>query len=84
MVEVEGQRGLIASCVFPVSEGMVVKTTTDRVRNARKLVVELLLSNHPQECNTCVRNGNCELQRVAEMVGVRSMRFDVPESFPNR
>ncbi|NPU85704.1 MAG: 4Fe-4S binding protein [Syntrophaceae bacterium] len=82
MVEVENQRSLIASCVYPVSEGMVVKTTTDRVRNARRLVVELLLSNHPQECNFCVRNGNCELQRVAEMVGVRSMRFDVPESFP--
>jgi NADH-quinone oxidoreductase subunit G len=82
MVEVEGQRGLIASCVFPVSDGMVVRTTTDRVRTARRLVVELLLSNHPQECNFCVRNGNCELQRVAEMVGVRSMRFDVPESFP--
>ena len=81
MTEVQGQRSLIASCVFPVSEGMVVKTNTQRVRLARKLVVELLLSNHPAECNYCVRNGSCELQKVAEAVGLKRLRFDIP-AFP--
>lgn len=81
MTEVQGQRSLIASCVFPVSEGMVVKTNTRRVRLARKMVVELLLSNHPAECNYCVRSGGCELQKVAEAVGLKRIRFDIPE-FP--
>ena len=78
LVEVQGQRSLTASCVFPVSEGMVVRTTTEAVRNARKMVVELLLSNHPAECNYCIRNANCELQKVAEYTGVRELRFDIP------
>jgi iron-only hydrogenase group A len=76
MTEVEGQRSLIAACVFPVSEGMVVHTNTEKVRQARKMVVELLLANHPQECNFCVRNGSCELQKVAEFVGLKEVRFD--------
>lgn len=76
VTEVEGQRTLVASCVFPVSEGMVIHTNTERVRTARKLVVELLLANHPSECTTCVRHGRCELQAVAEQVGVREVRFD--------
>jgi len=78
VVEVDGQRSLVASCVFPVSEGMVVHTSTDRVRAARKMVVELLLANHPTECNFCIRNGNCELQKVAEAAGVKEVRFPVP------
>jgi iron-only hydrogenase group A len=81
MTEVKGQRSLIAACVFPVSEGMVVNTNTERVRMARKMVVELLLANHPAECNYCVRNGSCELQKVAEAVGLKRVRFDIPE-FP--
>ncbi|MFH1573958.1 MAG: NADH-dependent [FeFe] hydrogenase, group A6 [Acidobacteriota bacterium] len=81
MTDVQGQRSLIASCVYPVSEGMVVKTNTERVRLARKMVVELLLANHPAECNYCVRNGSCELQKVAEAVGLKRLRFDIPE-FP--
>ncbi|HAJ27967.1 MAG TPA: ferredoxin [Syntrophus sp. (in: bacteria)] len=76
MTEVEGQRSLIAACAFLVSDGMVVHTGTERVRAARKMVVQLLLANHPQECNFCVRNGNCELQQVAETVGIKRMRFD--------
>ena len=79
MTEVEGQRSLIAACVFPVSEGMVVRTNTDKVRQARKMVVELLLANHPQECNFCVRNGSCELQKVAEFVGLKEVRFPYSE-----
>jgi iron-only hydrogenase group A len=78
LVEVEGQRSLVASCVFPVAEGMTVRTTTERVRRARKMVVELLLANHPAECNHCIRNGNCELQKVAEQTGVRDVRFPIP------
>ncbi|MDD5712974.1 MAG: [FeFe] hydrogenase, group A, partial [Smithellaceae bacterium] len=81
VTEVEGQRNLVAACVFPVAEGMVVKTNTERVRTARKLVVELLLSNHPTECNFCIRNGNCELQKVAEQVGIKRVRFETPD-FP--
>ncbi|MBC7344602.1 MAG: (2Fe-2S)-binding protein, partial [Clostridia bacterium] len=59
VVEVEGARTLMASCVTPVANGMVVRTNTPRVREARKLNLELLLSNHPMECPTCVRNTNC-------------------------
>ena len=81
MTEVEGQRSLIAACVFPVFEGMVVHTNTEKVRKARKMVVELLLANHPQECNFCVRNGSCELQKVAEFVGLKEVRFDYTQ-FP--
>lgn len=81
MTEVEGQRSLIAACVFPVNEGMVVRTNTEKVRQARKMVVELLLANHPQECNYCVRNGSCELQKVAEFVGLKEVRFDYTQ-FP--
>ena len=81
MTEVEGQRSLIAACVFPVSEGMAVRTNTEKVRQARKMVVELLLANHPQECNFCVRNGSCELQKVAEFVGLKEVRFPTSE-FP--
>lgn len=76
MTEVDGQRSLIAACVFPVSEGMIVHTNSEKVRQARKMVVELLLANHPQECNYCVRNGSCELQKVAEFVGLKEVRFD--------
>lgn len=78
VVEVDVQRNLVASCVFPVTEGMVIKTTTERVQRARRFNIELLLSNHPTECNVCVRNGNCELQKVAEQVGLREVRFEYP------
>jgi NADH-quinone oxidoreductase subunit G len=81
VAEVEGMKTLVASCVYPVAEGMVVRTNTERVRAARKMVVELLLANHPPECNFCVRNGNCDLQKVAEQAGVRELRFPYPD-FP--
>src|SRR4030042_1522032 len=79
LTEVEGQRSMVAACVFPVFEGMIVHTNTEKVRKARKMVVELLLANHPQECNHCVRNGNCELQKVAEFVGLKEVRFPYTE-----
>lgn len=75
VVEVEGQRNLIPSCAYPVSEGMVVQTNSPQVRRARKTIVELLIANHPQDCLTCVRNGNCELQDLAAQYGVRDVRY---------
>ncbi|MGE5430256.1 MAG: NADH-dependent [FeFe] hydrogenase, group A6 [Syntrophomonadaceae bacterium] len=75
VVEVEGQRGLIPSCAYPVYEGMVVETNSTRVRRARKTIVELLVENHPQDCLICVRNKNCELQDLSEQYGVREHRY---------
>jgi NADP-reducing hydrogenase subunit HndD len=74
VVEVDRSRNLVASCVYPVAEGMKVKTNTERVRRARRTVVEFLLSDHPADCNICQKHGNCELQQVAELVGVREIR----------
>lgn len=75
VVEVEGQRGLVPSCAFPVAEGMKVKTHSPRAVRARKTIVELLLANHPDDCLYCVRNGDCQLQALAEELGVRTRRF---------
>ncbi|MCK4257876.1 MAG: [FeFe] hydrogenase, group A [Halanaerobiales bacterium] len=75
LVEVEGGRTLSASCVTPVTEGMKVWTNTPKVRRARKLQVELLLSDHDINCPTCIRNGSCELQAIAEDLGIREIRF---------
>ena len=76
LVEVEGARSLLASCVQPVSEGMIVKTKTQKVRDARKSTVELILSNHNRECLTCERNRKCELQYIAEGLGISEIYFD--------
>jgi iron-only hydrogenase group A len=75
VVEVDGQRSLVPSCAFPVAEGMKVKTHSPRVVRARKTIVELLLANHPDDCLYCVRNGCCELQELAEELGVRQKRY---------
>ena len=75
VVEVEGARSLVASCVHPVMEGMVVRTNTDRVRWTRKNIIELLVAAHDRDCLTCDRNNNCELQRLAQDYGVREVRF---------
>jgi NADP-reducing hydrogenase subunit HndD len=74
-VEVEGQRGLVPSCAFPVYDGMIVQTNSARVRRARKTIVELLIENHPQDCLVCVRNKNCELQSLSETYSVREHRY---------
>ena len=76
LVEIQGARGLQASCVHPVSEGMVIKTNTKKVRDARKATVELILSNHNRECLTCFRNKNCELQSLAESLNLNDIPFD--------
>lgn len=75
LVEIEKTRGLQASCVYPVAEGIVVKTNTPLIREARKAVVELILSNHPMECLTCSRSTNCELQALANKLGITEIRF---------
>lgn len=75
VVEVEGQPGLIPSCSCVVNEGMNVNTHTKRVLKARKTIVELLLSNHPDDCLYCDRNQNCELQDLATEYNVKERRF---------
>jgi iron-only hydrogenase group A len=75
VVEVSGTRGLVPSCAYPVSNGIVVDTNSPRVRKARKTIVELLIENHPQDCLVCVRNKNCELQNFSEQYSIREHRF---------
>jgi len=74
-VEVKGQRTLCVSCAYPVSEGMEVYTHTPKVREARRMIVELMLANHPQECLTCAKNQKCELQQFAKELGIQDVRF---------
>lgn len=75
VVEVEGARTLAASCVMPAAEGMKVHTNTRRVRDARRTVVELILSEHEGNCQICDRNNDCELQAVAHDLGIQSIHF---------
>ena len=75
VVEVEGQKGLVPSCAFPVSDGMKLRTHSARAVQARQVIVELLMSNHPDDCLYCVRNSDCELRELAGELGVRGRRF---------
>ncbi|MDE0692641.1 MAG: formate dehydrogenase subunit alpha [Gammaproteobacteria bacterium] len=75
LVEVEGRRGLIASCTEPVAPGMVVRTQTEKVARVRRGVMELYISDHPLDCLTCAANGDCELQDMAGAVGLRDVRY---------
>ncbi len=75
IVEVEGFNGLIPACSFPVTAGMKVKTSTPKVLNARRTIVELLLSDHPDDCLYCIRNGQCDLQKLAGDLDVRRLSF---------
>lgn len=74
VVEVEGRRNLAPACATPVVDGMVVKTNTVRVLEARKTVLELLLSDHPKDCLVCAKSGECDLQDLAIRFGVREVR----------
>ncbi len=76
LVEVKGARGLVTACVYPVNEGMEVFTNTEKVRVARRTVLELTLSNHERKCLTCPRNQNCELQRLADELNVTDIAFE--------
>jgi len=71
-----GARSLQAACVYPVSEGLKVITNSPRVREARKVTLELILSNHDRKCLTCVRSENCELQKLAKDLNVGDIRFE--------
>ncbi|MFK8019439.1 MAG: formate dehydrogenase subunit alpha [Pseudomonadales bacterium] len=74
-VEIEGMRGKPASCTTPVSEGMVVCTQSDELQKLRRNVMELYISDHPLDCLTCSANGDCELQDMAGVVGLRDVRY---------
>jgi len=76
LVEIEGISRPMASCTFPVYEGMVVRTNTPEIRDIRRTVIELLLDNHPEDCQTCERDGNCELQYLAYSAGVRERHYE--------
>jgi formate dehydrogenase major subunit len=75
LVEIEGRRGTPASCTTPVVEGMTVRTQSDRLAGLRKGVMELYISDHPLDCLTCPANGDCELQDMAGVVGLREVRY---------
>ena len=75
VVEVKGARSLVAACVYPVNEGMEVTTNSAKVIEARRTTVELILSDHDKNCLSCVRNQNCELQRLSEELGCDAKRF---------
>jgi len=75
VVEVEGAKTLVASCCTPVADKMKVFTNTKRVRQARRSVVELLLSEHDGDCKICERNDNCELQELARELGINVIRY---------
>ncbi|MDD3126234.1 MAG: NADH-dependent [FeFe] hydrogenase, group A6 [Candidatus Izemoplasmatales bacterium] len=75
-VEIVGKKGLSTSCSTIVQEGMQVKTHTPRVINARKTITELLLANHDADCTACAKNMNCELQKLANVLGIDENRFE--------
>jgi formate dehydrogenase major subunit len=75
LVQIEGGRGLPASCTTPVAEGMKVRTQNDKLASVRRGVMELYISDHPLDCLTCSANGNCELQDMAGAVGLREVRY---------
>lgn len=75
VVEVEGARNLVTACSHPATEGMKIKTHSDRVIHSRKTIVELLLSNHPDDCLYCTRNNDCELQTLAATHNVTERRI---------
>ena len=75
VVEVEGRRNLAPACATPVTEGMVIRTHTPRVMKSRRMVLELLLSDHPKDCLICEKAGDCELQDMAMQFGIRNAAF---------
>ncbi|MET8637870.1 formate dehydrogenase subunit alpha [Streptomyces sp. NPDC004096] len=75
VVEIDGRRGTPASCTTPVADGMCVRTQTPKVEKLRQGVMELYISDHPLDCLTCSANGDCELQDMAGVVGLRQVRY---------
>ena len=81
LVDVEGAKNLLASCATPVNEGMKVSTNSKNVRQARKFVVEMLLSEHDGDCKVCTRNEDCELKQLAFEMGITTLRFDGEKTY---
>jgi formate dehydrogenase major subunit len=77
LVEIEGRRGYPASCTTPAEQGMVVRTQTPKLQQLRKGVMELYISDHPLDCLTCSANGDCELQDMAGVTGLRAVRYGI-------
>ncbi len=75
VVEIEGRKNLVAACAYPVESGLKIKTISPKLRRIRRDIVELILDNHPMDCQTCERDSNCELQRAAYSLGVRYRHF---------
>lgn len=75
LVEIDGRKGTPASCTTPAEDGMVVRTQTAKLSKLRRNVMELYISDHPLECLTCAANGDCELQDMAGVVGLRDVRY---------
>ncbi len=73
VVEVEGRKNLAPACSTEVTDGMVIQTHSLRVLNARKTVLELLLTDHPKDCLSCAKSGNCDLQNLAIRFGIRKI-----------
>lgn len=84
VVEVEGCPHLVPSCSHPVEPGMKIKTNSGRAVRARTTILELLLSNHPDDCLYCARNGNCQLQKLSEEYGIRDRRYSERRRFDVR
>lgn len=84
IVEVKGRRNLVPACATYITDGMEIITNNARVRGERKAIVELLLSNHPNDCLTCEKCGRCELQNLAVELGIKRHRFDGPLSQENK
>lgn len=76
VVEVEGAKTLQASCLVQIREGMVIHTNTEKVKKTRKLLYELMLSDHPRDCLSCSRNQSCEFQKLGELMGISELRFE--------
>jgi len=76
IVEVVNSKTYVASCAYPVMDGMKIYTETKELRRARRDIVELILDNHPYDCHTCERDSNCELQRLAHAMGIKKRHFE--------
>jgi len=83
IVEIEGRRGFVPSCNTIVEEGMVIRTNTPEINEARSVILDLILSSHNRTCLTCVRNGNCELQTLAEKFGITDIEYPGKEVEPH-
>lgn len=80
----DSEHRIVTSCTTPMEEGMAVLTRTPKVRQMQRLQVELLIADHNQDCAACIRHGNCELQDVAQFVGLEQTRYTYPQFYQRR